>query len=432
MFMRLQLLLLPRLASQTDRHCSFLCFLQATADDTFSHLRGAEGKRDRKLSHDADEPIVLGACEDFAVMAASTATCAGAPSCDIVGGYLGVYPGTSSTGNFAGDIVSTEDITAPCAEDGLAAWNVGRAMTSEEPSMPAEMGGVTFSPGVHTNESPITVAANREVYLDANGDSSAVFIFNAALTLTTGANSEIVLLNGAKKENVFWILGTALTMGADSTLVGNVLAGSAITIGTNAQIKGRAIAQTAVTCETACKIETSTGGAPSEGEEKLKETPNVPLEAVGGVIQDEYLIYHDKGVDPRALLADFINSGDAEILHEYTLMNAFLVHMKRELLDVALKTIENFEVFDNPVMSAIEMDSPVYAWGVDRTDQATGRDNQYQYERDGTNVDVYILDTGIYVGNDQFEGRASLGLDVTGEGNYDGHGHGTHVAGTLH
>jgi hypothetical protein len=78
------------------------------------------------------------------------------------------------------------------------------------------------------------------------------------------------------------------------------------------------------------------------------------------------------------------------------------------------------------------MDSPVYAWGVDRTDQTTGMNNQYQYERNGTNVDVYILDTGIFIENDEFEGRASRGGDFTGEGDYDGHGHGTHVAGTLH
>jgi hypothetical protein len=74
-----------------------------------------------------------------------------------------------------------------------------------------------------------------------------------------------VLAGGAKKDNVFWVLGTALTMGADSILVGNVLAGSAITIGTNGSIKGRAIAQTAVTCETGCSIETNNRySAPAE------------------------------------------------------------------------------------------------------------------------------------------------------------------------
>jgi hypothetical protein len=81
---------------------------------------------------------------------------------------------------------------------------------------------------------------------------------------------------------------------------------------------------------------------------KLAETPNDILEAVDGVIQDEYFIMHDKGVDPRALLKDMINNGDAKIMHEYTLMNAFSVHMKRENLDLALKNLPNITIFDNP------------------------------------------------------------------------------------
>jgi hypothetical protein len=114
---------------------------------------------------------------------------------------------------------------------------------------------VTFKAGVHTHGSAINIAAtNPTIYLDAEGDPNAVFIFIAGTTLTTSAKSEIVLINGASKENVFWFLGTALTMGADSTLVGNVFAGTAITMGTNAKISGRAIAQTAVICETACTI----------------------------------------------------------------------------------------------------------------------------------------------------------------------------------
>ena len=79
------------------------------------------------------------------------------------------------------------------------------------------------------------------VYLDAEGDSTAKFVFQAGSTLTTCAGSNIELLGNAKAENVFWVLGTALTMGADSIMVGTVLAGSAITIGTNGKILGRAM-----------------------------------------------------------------------------------------------------------------------------------------------------------------------------------------------
>jgi hypothetical protein len=207
------------------------------------------------------QPIDLGTCEHFALMAGSMATCTGGLNCDIGGGYLGVYPAavTSVTGNFVGDIASTVD-TAPCATDGLAAWTAGRTMasTSEAP-MPTEIGGTTFTPGVYTHALAITIASSsaNKVYLDAQDNPDAVFVFNVGTTLTTCAGSEIVLLNGAKKDHVFWVLGTALTMGAGSTMVGNVLAGTAITIGINGKIEGRAIAQTAVTCETGCTIETN-------------------------------------------------------------------------------------------------------------------------------------------------------------------------------
>ena len=209
----------------------------------------------RQLSHVAGEPIALRSCEDFAVMAGSTATCAGSFDCGITGGHLAVSPGTSITGKFVGDVVSPT-ASADCATDGLAAWKMGRAMTGTP--MLAEMGGKTFGPGTHTHGSAINIAlTNPVVQLDAGGDPTAQFIFNIGSTLTTSAGSKVELLNGANADNVFWVLGTALTMGADCLLVGNVLAGTAITMGTNAKIMGRAIAQTAVTCETACAVETS-------------------------------------------------------------------------------------------------------------------------------------------------------------------------------
>jgi hypothetical protein len=99
------------------------------------------------LSASNDATIALGASEDFAVLAAATATHAGSLECDISGGKLGVYPSTSIRGNFVGDRVSTPD-SAECAAAGLAAWNEGTALSGT--AMLAEMGGLTFTPGVHT------------------------------------------------------------------------------------------------------------------------------------------------------------------------------------------------------------------------------------------------------------------------------------------
>ena len=99
-------------------------------------------------------------------------------------------------------------------------------------AMPAELVGVTFTPGLYTHGSSINIALiNLVVTLTVQGDPDAVFIFRAGSTLTSCAGSQIVLLNGSKAENVFWVLGSALTMGADSLMAGPVLAGSTITIG---------------------------------------------------------------------------------------------------------------------------------------------------------------------------------------------------------
>jgi hypothetical protein len=158
----------------------------------------------------------------------------------------------------------------------------------------------------------------------------------------------------------------------------------------------------------------------------------IPREAAGGAIPDEYLVMLDEGVDAQGLVNGLKKSGRAEILFEYKIIKGFLVRMKLNALQNALKNIEGVMIYDNPVVTAIGVDDPVYSWGLDRVDQTTGTNNEYKYERDGSNVDVYILDTGIFIEHEDFDGRASHGADFTGEGNYDGYGHGTHVAGKLH
>lgn len=73
------------------------------------------------------------------------------------------------------------------------------------------------------------------------------------------------------------------------------------------------------------------------------------------------------------------------------------------------------------------------SWGLPRIssrDLPTSRDYEYPASQ-GTGVDVYIIDTGIFIGHPQFQGRATLGKSFTTDGNKDGNGHGTHVAGTI-
>ena len=69
-------------------------------------------------------------------------------------------------------------------------------------------------------------------------------------------------------------------------------------------------------------------------------------------------------------------------------------------------------------------------WGLDRIDMRFGMlSNDYIYDNLGENVDIYIIDTGIRVSHNEFQGRATFLVNGVGDGvNTDCIGHGTHVA----
>ena len=82
-------------------------------------------------------------------------------------------------------------------------------------------------------------------------------------------------------------------------------------------------------------------------------------------------------------------------------------------------------------LNAIQDSAP---WGLDRIDQVDNNlDGKYNFNAAGSNVNAYVVDTGIFVDHLDFNGRAVDGIDlVDGDGvANDCNGHGTHVAGTL-
>lgn len=62
-----------------------------------------------------------------------------------------------------------------------------------------------------------------------------------------------------------------------------------------------------------------------------------------------------------------------------------------------------------------------------------GNFNKYGYEHEGgTGVNAYIIDTGVNIKHVEFQGRAFWGKTIpAGASDFDGNGHGTHVAGTV-
>ncbi|WP_432117159.1 S8 family peptidase [Streptomyces sp. bgisy032] len=75
------------------------------------------------------------------------------------------------------------------------------------------------------------------------------------------------------------------------------------------------------------------------------------------------------------------------------------------------------------------------SWGLDRIDQRNlPLNSSYTYpDPAGEGVTAYVIDTGVRITHGDFGGRASYGYDAVDNDStaQDGHGHGTHVAGTV-
>lgn len=99
----------------------------------------------------------------------------------------------------------------------------------------------------------------------------------------------------------------------------------------------------------------------------------------------------------------------------------------------------------DPRVMVAEEDQTVYAsqtttapsWGLDRVNQCSLPLDSVTTKVDAAGVRVYVVDTGIYGGHEEFSGMIAPGSDchkssISGEAALsDGNGHGTHVAGTV-
>lgn len=99
-------------------------------------------------------------------------------------------------------------------------------------------GGETLFPGKYLVNSELAI--NGSLILDAGGDSNAVFVFKAIGALNLAAGSSIVLKNGAKPCNIFWVARGAVNIGAACAMKGTVISfGFAVASGANSTIDGR-------------------------------------------------------------------------------------------------------------------------------------------------------------------------------------------------
>jgi hypothetical protein len=209
-------------------------------------------------------PVNLGSAASYAILAGATVTNVGA---SFINGDLGLSPGTAVTGFGPGiqngaKRISPDAGVALAKTDLTAAFNDATGRTTNQVIQPTgELGGLTLTPGLYTAPAPGSFTiTSMDLTLDAQGNSSAVWIFQMpASTLTVESGRQVVLINGAKSSNIFWQVGSSSTLGTLTLFRGNILASQSVTLQTGAIVDGRVLTQAA-----AITLDTNTVTKPAQ------------------------------------------------------------------------------------------------------------------------------------------------------------------------
>ena len=181
----------------------------------------------------ADQLDVLGTANSFAVLGASTVTNTGNT---VLGGDLGLYPGTSITGFPPGTVSGTTydngSVALLAQTDALAGYTILAALPSTQNLTGQDLGTLTLTPGVYTFDSSAGLTGALD--LNFEGLSNESFVFQIGSTLTTAGASMVNLLNEGTNDSVYWQVGSSATLGTTTAFEGDILADQSITMTTGA------------------------------------------------------------------------------------------------------------------------------------------------------------------------------------------------------
>jgi Ice-binding-like len=184
----------------------------------------------------------LGAASSFAVLAASTTTCTNASAFT---GDVGVSPGTAVTGfnpscTLSGALHAGDALAAVGHAAVANAFGSIASLACEHNLSGQDLGGQTLAPGVYCFDS--SAALTGRLTLDGGGRSDAAWAFQIGSTLTTTANSSVVMAGGANACAVFWNVGSSATLATGTAFKGNVLATASVTLMAGSSVIGRILA----------------------------------------------------------------------------------------------------------------------------------------------------------------------------------------------
>jgi hypothetical protein len=189
--------------------------------------------------------VVLGAVAIFAIFAGTSITNEPYVGTNIAGD-MGTSPGAAVTGFppgvLNGDIFAGTSYSEIVKGDAQLAYEDAAGQAADTILSDTDLGGLSLSPGVYKFDAAAALSAG-DLFLDAKGDSDAVWVFQIGSTLTIADGSAMFFTGGVgNANNVFWQVGSSATLNSGSGFIGNILAYTAISLKSKASVQGRLIA----------------------------------------------------------------------------------------------------------------------------------------------------------------------------------------------
>jgi hypothetical protein len=182
-----------------------------------------------------------------------------------VTGDVGTNQGTTTGYNPAsvlGTVHPTPDAsTAQCAADLPNVYTYLNTLPYDiELLYPAQFGNkLVLTP--HTYRMNAAAILTDTLYLDAEGNTDAVFVFQINAALSTSTYSTVRLINGTQAKNVYWKVEGAVSINDNSTFCGTIICNNgAINLNTGVVLDGRAITTTGIINTIAIAANNSYGG----------------------------------------------------------------------------------------------------------------------------------------------------------------------------
>ncbi|MFT5628817.1 MAG: hypothetical protein ACI92X_002073, partial [Dokdonia sp.] len=194
---------------------------------------------------------VLGSLKEFA-MFTSLGAVANAATSGIVGaigtngGAISGFLTSTHTNSDAttGTFYNSDTVTAQAVIDLDNAYAALMALPNTiSAHTPAFGSGETLTTGVYHIAGAGSLAGS--ITLDGENDPDAIFVFKFAGAFSVAAQSRVILVNGARRCNIFWISGAgvatgALDLGTFTYMKGTLIAhGGACSAGANSSVEGR-------------------------------------------------------------------------------------------------------------------------------------------------------------------------------------------------